>query len=43
MPTGGVVSSDAVRYMSVPAGFYPSIRADSHGHCPRNPPDLPRP
>ena len=25
-----------VIYMSVPAGFHPLIRADSHGHRPRN-------
>jgi len=42
MPAVGVVGSDAVRYMSVPAGFHPPIRTDRHGHRPRNVSDLPR-
>jgi integrase len=40
-PPGEVRVSDAVRYTSVPAGSQPLTRTDSHGHCPRNAPDLP--
>ena len=34
--TSEACRSDAVRYMSVPAGSQPPDRTDSHGHCPRS-------